>query len=33
MVSDIMYIVDAIVLPPECVWVSTAVVAGHVLHF
>jgi len=26
-----MYIVDVMVLPPECVWVSTVVVAGSAL--
>ena len=26
-----MYIVDVMVLPPECVWVSTVVVAGSTL--
>ena len=31
MISDIMYIVDVMVLPPECVWVSTVVVAGSTL--
>ena len=31
MISDIMYIVDVLMLPPECVWVSTVVVAGSTL--
>ena len=26
-----MYIVDVMVLPPECVWVSTVIVAGSTL--
>ena len=31
MIRDITYIVDVMVLPPECVWVSTVVVAGSTL--